>query len=111
MKPAVSKSPIPDTHAFIAKRLKQTVFDPNWHFHPEYQIFLVLKGKGTRFIGDDIRPYQEGDITFTGPDLPHLWRSDPEGDPQSEDSWSEGIVVYFHDNILGKPSGYGNFSK
>jgi AraC-like DNA-binding protein len=83
------------------KALKQPVFDPNWHFHPEYQFFMVLKGSGTRFIGDNVRPFKEGDITFTGPDLPHLWRSDHESPPIEDHSWSEGIVVYFHENILG----------
>lgn len=101
MKPVVQKSPIPQAHAFIAKKLKQAVFDPNWHFHPEYQLFLVLKGSGTRFVGDDIRPYRAGDITFTGPNLPHLWRSDHEGVLEGGLHWSEGIVIYFHEDILG----------
>ena len=101
MKSALQKSPIPLSHAFVVKALKQPVFDPNWHFHPEYQFFMVLKGSGTRFIGDNVRPYKEGDITFTGPDLPHLWRSDHEGSPTEDNNLSEGIVVYFHENILG----------
>lgn len=96
MKTALQKSPIPQTHAFVAKNLKQPIFDPNWHFHREYQIFMVLKGRGTRFIGDTIQPYKEGDITFTGPNLPHLWRSDPES------PFSEGIVVYFNEDVLGE---------
>lgn len=102
MKTALQKSPIPHSHAFEAKRLRQSVFDPNWHFHSEYQLFLVLKGSGTRFIGDDISPYKEGDITFTGPNLPHLWRSDHEATVNNKDMWSEGIVVYFHEGILGE---------
>ncbi|MGK2861625.1 MAG: AraC family transcriptional regulator, partial [Chitinophagaceae bacterium] len=67
-----------------------------------YQLFMVLKGSGTRFIGDSVRPYKEGDISLTGPDLPHLWRSDQEASPQGEQSWSEGVVVYFHQDILGE---------
>jgi AraC-like DNA-binding protein len=102
LKSALQKSPIPLSHAFVVKALKQPVFDPNWHFHPEYQLFMVLKGSGTRFIGDNVRPYKEGDITFTGPDLPHLWRSDHESPSIEDHSWSEGIVVYFHENILGE---------
>ena len=30
--------------------LKEPHFDPNWHFHPHYQLFTVLEGKGTRLI-------------------------------------------------------------
>ena len=102
MKTALQKSPIPRSHAFVAKRLKAPLFDPNWHFHSEYQLFVVLKGKGTKFIGDNVRRYVEGDITFTGPNLPHLWRSDHEGSSRNDEHGSEGIVVYFHKEFLGE---------
>ncbi|RRQ48137.1 AraC family transcriptional regulator [Maribacter algicola] len=102
MKLALEKSPIPKTHALLTKRLKQPLFDPNWHFHPEYQLFMVVKGRGTQFIGDSIRPYKEGEITFTGPNLPHLWRSDVESQKNRQDAYSEGIVVYFNGNAIGE---------
>ncbi len=96
MKSALQKSSIPKTRAYVVEVLKQPFFDPNWHFHSEYQLFIVLKGRGTRFIGDNVERYDRGSVTFTGPNLPHLWRSDYEG-PQD---WSEGIVVYFHENFI-----------
>ncbi|MFK5974424.1 MAG: AraC family transcriptional regulator [Flavobacteriaceae bacterium] len=102
MKSALQKSPIPRTHAFVAKVLKQPFFDPSWHFHSEYQLFMVTKGRGTQFIGDNIKPYKEGDITFTGPNLPHLWRSDNEGSSTDIHNSSEGIVVYFHESFIGQ---------
>nr|WP_262921978.1 AraC family transcriptional regulator [Arenibacter sp. A80] len=82
--------------------MRQPNFDPIWHFHPEYQLFMVLKGSGTRFIGDHVKHYKEGDITLTGPNLPHMWRSDTEGYAVEEILWSEGIVVYFHDDFIGQ---------
>nr|WP_252734355.1 MULTISPECIES: AraC family transcriptional regulator [Arenibacter] len=82
--------------------MRQPNFDPIWHFHPEYQLFMVLKGSGTRFIGDHVKHFKEGDITFTGPNLPHMWRSDNEGYAVEENLWSEGIVVYFHDDFIGQ---------
>ena len=102
MKSALQKSPIPNSHAFVAKLLRQPNFDPIWHLHPEYQLFMVLKGSGTRFIGDHVKHYKEGDITLTGPNLPHMWRSDTEGYTVEEILWSEGIVVYFHDDFIGQ---------
>ncbi len=98
MKTAIQKSPIPQNRFFVVETLKQPFFDPNWHFHSEYQLFIVLKGSGTRFIGDNVERYDEGSITFTGPNLPHLWRSDYDG---SQD-WSEGIVVYFHEDFISQ---------
>lgn len=101
MKSALQKSPIPSTHAFVAKLLRQPNFDPIWHFHPEYQLFIVLKGSGTRFIGDHVTQFKEGDITFTGPNLPHMWRSENEDMTVEENLWSEGIVIYFHEDFIG----------
>ena len=102
MKSALQKSPIPKSQAFVAKLLRQPNFDPNWHFHPEFQLFMVLKGSGTRFIGDHVKHFKEGNITFTGPNLPHMWRSDNEGLDVEDNSWSEGIVVYFHEDFIGQ---------
>jgi AraC-like DNA-binding protein len=101
LKNALQKSPIPESRAFLAKYLREPVFDPHWHFHPEYQLFMVLKGSGTRFIGDSVKPFKAGDITFTGPNLPHLWRSDHEQDQEKNIAWSEGVVIYFHQDFLG----------
>tara|TARA_R110002049_G_scaffold9962_2_gene49659 strand:- start:26402 stop:27256 length:855 start_codon:yes stop_codon:yes gene_type:complete len=98
MKSALQKSPIPKTHTFVTEVLKQPLFDPNWHFHSEYQIFIVLKGSGTRFIGDSVERFEKDNITFTGPNLPHLWRSDNENF-QVE---CEGVVVYFHEDFISK---------
>ncbi|MDB4292580.1 AraC family transcriptional regulator [Maribacter sp.] len=102
MKTVVQKSPIPHNHVFVAKHLKEAIFDPNWHFHSEYQLFLVLKGNGTRFIGDHVQPFKPGNITFTGPDLPHLWRSDLELSNTNKQEKSEGIVVYFNEKFMGE---------
>jgi len=101
MKP-VQKSPISENHAFEVKHLLDPHFDPNWHFHSEYQLFLVVQGTGTRFIGDHVSPFKEGDLVFTGPNLPHLWRSDHEYFNGDNKLMTEGIVIYFPENFLGK---------
>jgi AraC-like DNA-binding protein len=101
MKLALQKSPIDAQQVIEIPYHRETHFDPNSHFHSEYQLFVVLKGTGTRFVGDHVKPFKEGDIVFTGPDLPHLWRSDPEYFEGNRSLWAEGIVIYFHDNFLG----------
>jgi AraC-like DNA-binding protein len=45
---------------------------PFWHFHPEYEIVYISNGKGKRHIGDHISYYENGDLIFLGPDLPHF---------------------------------------
>jgi AraC-like DNA-binding protein/mannose-6-phosphate isomerase-like protein (cupin superfamily) len=102
MRAALQKSPISENCAFEIKRLAAPYFDPNWHFHPEYQLFLVVKGTGTRFIGDHVSPFNDGDLAFTGPNLPHLWQSDHEYFKDNQELMTEGIVIYFPENFLGK---------
>lgn len=47
-----------------------------WHYHPEIEIMYILEGTGTRFVGDHIEKYEEGDLCMIGPSLPHEWRND-----------------------------------
>lgn len=100
MKQIIQKSAIPSSKMLVVKRLEELHFDPNLHLHPEYQLFLVVKGRGTRFIGDNIKAFKPGDLVFTGPNLPHMWRDDhsTEGNNKSK---ILGIVIYFPENFLG----------
>jgi AraC-like DNA-binding protein len=130
MKQPLRKDLEPVAASFIVKELVEPHFDPNWHFHPHYQLFLVVEGTGTRFIGDSIKPFGPGDLVFLGPNLPHLWRSDqayfakpcpvesvptdktvacqtqetphPVAPPASRTLQARGIVVYFSENFLGE---------
>ena len=101
MKTALQKSPISPDRCLEVKWLREPHFDPNWHFHPEFQLFMVVEGTGTRFIGDAVHPFHKGDVVFTGPNLPHVWRSEQEYFVQECGLRTEGIVVYFHEHFLG----------
>jgi AraC-like DNA-binding protein len=102
MKPLLKKSVDSPIHSFMIKELIEPFFDPNWHFHPHYQLFTVLEGTGTRFIGDDISHFEAGDTVFVGPNLPHLWRSDKVYFEPHSSLKTHGIVVYFSEDFLGK---------
>ena len=102
MKPAVHKSVIPDSQIFSAKHLVEKHFDPVWHAHSEYQLFVVLEGTGTRFIGDSIRSFKAGELILTGPHLSHLWRSSEKFTDEALPSSVAGIVIYFDEHFLGE---------
>ena len=46
-------------------------FGWEYHFHPEFEIVCVLNGSGTRHIGNSFSRYENGDLVFIGPNLPH----------------------------------------
>jgi AraC-like DNA-binding protein len=82
--------------------LKEPFFDPNWHFHPHYQLFTVIEGEGTRLIGDSIQHFEVDDTVLLGPDLPHLWRNDKRYFEPNSELKTRGIVVYFTQEFLDR---------
>lgn len=78
MKPLYQE--LPFTNASYINFYKEDLphFIVPWHYHPEVELMYILEGTGTRFVGDHIDQYQEGDVCMVGPKLPHEWRNDDE---------------------------------
>ena len=90
-------SPGPDA-SFAARQFSLKAFNVGWHFHPEIELTLIVRGQGKRFVGDHIANFQRGDLCLLGPNLPHTWLSDP---PSPGDGGVESIVVQFLPDCLG----------
>lgn len=69
-----------------------------FHHHPEYEMILILKGNGKRFVGDDIGEFNAGELYFLGPDLPHTFYNKHLPDNRE----IHQIVVQFRGDFLGK---------
>lgn len=63
-----------------------------WHFHSEYEIVYIVKSSGTRFVGDSVEKFKEGDIVLLGSNTPHFWQSDSENNKNTR---VNAIVVQF----------------
>lgn len=101
MRPPIQKSAIPEARTYLMQDLNEAYFDPNWHFHEEYQLVVVLKGTGTRFVGDNIKHFEAGDMVFTGPNLPHVWRSD-DIYFENHELLTRCVVIYFSERFMGQ---------
>lgn len=99
--PSIEKTLTPK-ETFIYKDLVGPHFNPIWHFHPEFQISYIMEGEGTRFVGDNVQIFKEGDLVLTGPNLPHLWRSDDAYFEKDSTLVTRGLVIYFDHDLLGK---------
>ncbi|MCK0157021.1 AraC family transcriptional regulator [Cellulophaga sp. F20128] len=97
--PSIEKT-LTSKQTFIFKDLTDKYFNPNWHFHTEFQISLILEGTGTRFVGDQIQSFGEGDLVLTGTNLPHLWRSDDAYYEKNSKLKTKAFVIYFDNNLL-----------
>ena len=58
------------------KEIVQARFDAPYHFHPEFELTLIISGEGKRFIGNQISDFSPGDLVLLGSNLPHYWRND-----------------------------------
>jgi AraC-like DNA-binding protein len=75
-------------------------FGFNWHFHPEYELTLIARGSGKRFVGDHIDDYVAGDLVLLGPNLPHTWYSQP-ARPVNRKA-QKSVVVQFLQGFMGE---------
>lgn len=74
----------------------ETCKTPHWHFHPEYEIVYISNGTGKRHIGNHISHYEDGDLIFLGPNLPHFGFCDQFMEEHTE------IVIQMKEDFLGK---------
>jgi AraC-like DNA-binding protein len=79
MRPKLEKIPEGE-RSFLCYEVRQARFDFFWHFHPEYELTYIVKGRGNRLVGDSIETFGPGDFVLLGPGLPHVWVSDKETD-------------------------------
>ena len=72
-----------------------------WHHHPEYELVLIVKGKGRRMVGDHVARFSKNDLIFIGPYLPHQWMCDCDEDDQTIGPCDEAFVIQFAYDFLG----------
>jgi AraC-like DNA-binding protein len=61
--------------AFIFREFSWQRFPFNWHYHPEVELTLIVRGSGVRFVGDSAEEFQDGDLCLLGANTPHCWAS------------------------------------
>ena len=70
-----------------------------WHFHPEYEIQLIVATTGKMFVGDHIGRFAPGNLVLMGPNLPHNWVSDV---PEGETIEQRNLVVQFGQGFVAR---------
>ncbi len=76
-------------------------FYPVRHYHPEVQLTLIMEGRGTRFIGNSIATYQEGDLFLIGSNVPHVFRNDEQEGVEIQEYKARSLSIYFKPDALG----------
>ena len=69
--------PVPHDHTIIVQEEVLPHFYTFLHRHAEAQITCIQKGEGTLLAGNNMHTFRNGEIYLLGPNLPHLFKSDP----------------------------------
>ena len=101
MKADFEKVPAVDCrHAIHLLVREDAEFAFRWHFHPEYELTLIVESQGQRLVGNSVADYAANDLVLLGPNLPHSWRSGPAA-PNAGQRLHRAIVVQFRLDFLG----------
>ena len=88
-------TPINKGDLFIVLNHVNAKFDFPVHYHPEYEINLVLNSHGKRIIGDSIKPFESPDMVLIGPNTPHAWTG-------YESTEVQVITIQFQEDFLSE---------
>ena len=83
---------------FAFKAIRSSSFNCPWHVHPEYELILVIQGRGYRIVGDNNSRLSAGDLVLVGPGLPHIWQDEP--GPRGRAS-VHFLLIQFEEKFLG----------
>jgi len=86
--------------SFVAFERNDPEFPFYWHYHPEFELTLIINSSGQRLVGDGIADYGPGDLVLLGPNVPHSWRSGPVKANSHESH--RAVVVQFRQDFLGE---------
>jgi AraC-like DNA-binding protein len=102
MKPRHEKLSLEPIYSFVVQTDVYPYYPTPWHYHPEYELVLVLKSTGQKTIGDYTERFSDGDLVFLGPNLPHVYQNDPVYYQKNSKLTAEAIVIHFKEDFLGK---------
>jgi AraC-like DNA-binding protein len=72
-----------------------------FHFHKEYEILYNIENSGTRFVGDSISRFNNGDLVLVGTHIPHYWHSDDQFFEENSNLKAKVVLIQFVENFLG----------
>ena len=88
--------PISQEDLFVVLNRPNAKFDYPMHYHPEYELNMVINSKGERIVGDSVSDFGELDLVLIGPNVPHIWKGEIE-------EGNHVVTIQFHEQLLDFP--------
>lgn len=89
-------TPIAEDDLFILLDHPNADFDYAVHYHPDYEINLILNDEGTRIVGDSEEPFKSPDLVMIGPNIPHAWKG-------TKVQGNHVVTIQFSEKLLDYP--------
>jgi len=105
MKPVLEKIEN-NPYSISAYHYKKAGFEAPWHFHPQFEMVYIVEGKGTRYVGNSIEPFEEGDFVIIAKNVPHCWK-----DAKDYSGNCHSIVVQWMESTLELLPEYNQLSQ
>ncbi|MGH2624611.1 MAG: cupin domain-containing protein, partial [Sphingobacterium sp.] len=97
MKPQFHKVPLLAHSSYVVKHeIKRHQTESNWHYHPEMELVYVMKGSGSRYIGNNISSFTAGEVILLGENIPHIWRYNKDTSHKGYGMDAESLSLHFH---------------
>ena len=82
-----------DSHQSFSVQLEMGLnFNKQWHYHEEVELVYIIRGSGTRCIGDNVANFKEDQLFLIGSNVPHMLRPDGDYDQNNPD---EVVLIHF----------------
>jgi len=89
-------TPLSQDDSFLVFERVKKHFDFPIHFHPEYELNFIWKGKGVRrVVGDSMEEIENIELVLVGPNLEHGWETHI---CKSEEIYE--ITIQFHNDLF-----------
>ncbi|MEO5889116.1 MAG: AraC family transcriptional regulator [Ferruginibacter sp.] len=98
MKPTFETISSPGDTSFLVRKFEEESFRAPYHFHPQYELTLILSGNGKRYVGTHMEDYATDDLVLLGSNLPHCWKTEN----LIPDQQSGSVVIQFHPDFMGQ---------
>ena len=100
MKPLLIETPKESKHLFEVIDYDRPYFHNPVHFHASLELTLIIRGAGTRIVGDNVNYFKEDDLVLLGPNLPHQWKNEKNSLTRLNSN-CKAIVVHFKEDCFG----------
>ncbi|GAA4800627.1 AraC family transcriptional regulator [Olivibacter ginsenosidimutans] len=108
MKAIFAKPPLGSRATFQVRKDNFDILDTKWHYHAEYELAYIHYPYGKRIAGNSMATFEDGDLVFYGPNLPHAWSHEFVAEQKAntfgvnEEPAHYAIVVHFSESCFGE---------